>query len=240
MDTCCQAAGVPSPGVELARRREQPIKGQREGLSIEERRELCRRNRLLEMGNEILKRASAYFVRENVLPNGVPGGPRAIHVGLLRSGYDDWRDRAADGISVVVARRLLQVSSPRLGRSRTASSSGPSPPTPPRTAPTAPAGCASGPGQAHGAGRGAHDRPGGRGRRADRRRRRPWRGRMRRRSSPQERRGLRYGVLSLRRGSNVPFLVELRGFEPLTPSMRTRCATGLRHSPRAPEAITRR
>jgi hypothetical protein len=27
------------------------------------------------------------------------------------------------------------------------------------------------------------------------------------------------------------FLVELRGFEPLTPSMRTRCATGLRHSP---------
>src|SRR5690606_18402936 len=28
-----------------------------------------------------------------------------------------------------------------------------------------------------------------------------------------------------------PRLVELRGFEPLTPSMRTRCATGLRHSP---------
>ena len=26
-------------------------------------------------------------------------------------------------------------------------------------------------------------------------------------------------------------LVELRGFEPLTPSMRTRCATGLRYSP---------
>jgi hypothetical protein len=25
--------------------------------------------------------------------------------------------------------------------------------------------------------------------------------------------------------------VELRGVEPLTPSMRTRCATGLRHSP---------
>ena len=41
--------------------------------------------------------------------------------------------------------------------------------------------------------------------------------------------------------------VELRGFEPLTPSMRTRCATGLRHSPeivhhdtcRAPRAISR-
>ncbi|MDQ1292746.1 MAG: hypothetical protein QG608_626, partial [Actinomycetota bacterium] len=27
--------------------------------------------------------------------------------------------------------------------------------------------------------------------------------------------------------------VELRGFEPLTPSMRTRCATGLRYSPKA-------
>jgi hypothetical protein len=26
--------------------------------------------------------------------------------------------------------------------------------------------------------------------------------------------------------------VELRGFEPLTPSMRTRCATGLRYSPK--------
>ena len=29
--------------------------------------------------------------------------------------------------------------------------------------------------------------------------------------------------------------MELRGFEPLTPSMRTRCATGLRHSPGNPE-----
>jgi hypothetical protein len=27
-------------------------------------------------------------------------------------------------------------------------------------------------------------------------------------------------------------IVELRGFEPLTPSMRTRCATGLRYSPK--------
>ncbi len=31
--------------------------------------------------------------------------------------------------------------------------------------------------------------------------------------------------------SNFELLVELRGFEPLTPSMRTRCATGLRYSP---------
>jgi hypothetical protein len=32
-------------------------------------------------------------------------------------------------------------------------------------------------------------------------------------------------------GWNTAAMVELRGFEPLTPSMRTRCATGLRHSP---------
>jgi transposase len=81
--------------VELARRREQSIakiaddlgisasclrrwmsqadvdEGVKEGLSTEERRELAelrRRNRVLEMEVEILKRASAYFARENVLP----------------------------------------------------------------------------------------------------------------------------------------------------------------------------
>ena len=32
--------------------------------------------------------------------------------------------------------------------------------------------------------------------------------------------------------ADLRFWVELRGFEPLTPSMRTRCATGLRYSPR--------
>ena len=31
---------------------------------------------------------------------------------------------------------------------------------------------------------------------------------------------------------DLRFWVELRGFEPLTPSMRTRCATGLRYSPK--------
>jgi len=34
------------------------------------------------------------------------------------------------------------------------------------------------------------------------------------------------------RGSSKAAMVELRGFEPLTPSMRTRCATGLRYSPK--------
>src|SRR5690348_8184644 len=33
-------------------------------------------------------------------------------------------------------------------------------------------------------------------------------------------------------GPDLRVYVELRGFEPLTPSMRTRCATGLRYSPR--------
>jgi transposase-like protein len=81
--------------VELARLRQQPItklaaeldiapsalhrwlrqadidEGQRDGLTTEEREELVRlrrTNRQLEMENEILKRAAAFFARENVLP----------------------------------------------------------------------------------------------------------------------------------------------------------------------------
>ncbi|MGH8939640.1 MAG: transposase, partial [Actinomycetes bacterium] len=45
--------------------------GRREGLSNREREELVelrRETRTLKLENEILKRAAAYFARENVLP----------------------------------------------------------------------------------------------------------------------------------------------------------------------------
>jgi len=59
--------------IELARQPGSSVaKVAKEGLSTAEREELVqlrRDKRRLEMENEILKRASAYFVRENVLPN---------------------------------------------------------------------------------------------------------------------------------------------------------------------------
>lgn len=81
--------------VELARLREQPVAdiardlgisesclrcwmavadvddGRRPGLTSDDKTELValrRKNRVLEMENEILKRAAAYFARENVFP----------------------------------------------------------------------------------------------------------------------------------------------------------------------------
>jgi transposase len=110
LDACCQAAGVRRGAVELARRREESIAaiahdlgiaesclrwwlkqddidaGRAEGLSTDERAELVRlrrEDRVQPMEIEILKRASAYFVRE-AFPGGRRGRAR-VPVATARS-----------------------------------------------------------------------------------------------------------------------------------------------------------
>jgi transposase len=63
--------GISESGLRRWMAQEDVDAGRKEGLSSKEREELARlrrENRRLEMENEILKRASAYFARENVLP----------------------------------------------------------------------------------------------------------------------------------------------------------------------------
>ena len=63
--------GISESGLRRWMRLDDVEAGRREGLTAAEREELVqlrRDKRRLEMENEILKRASAYFARENVLP----------------------------------------------------------------------------------------------------------------------------------------------------------------------------
>lgn len=69
--------------------------GHKVGVASDERKEpvqLRRKNRVLEMEYEILKRASAHFVREDVLPKGWIASP------WLRS--DEWRQDKPEQLAV--------------------------------------------------------------------------------------------------------------------------------------------
>jgi transposase len=66
-----QDLGISESGLRRWMAQDDVDAGRQEGLSSSEREELAklrRDNRRLEMEIEILKRASAYFARENVLP----------------------------------------------------------------------------------------------------------------------------------------------------------------------------
>lgn len=77
--------------------------GEAPGIASEDREEvvrLRRENRRLEMEVEILKRAAAFFARENVPPNEFPAGP-----GACRGGDPDRGGLpGAEGVGVRVSR----------------------------------------------------------------------------------------------------------------------------------------
>lgn len=63
--------GISESGLRRWMERADVDEGHKPGLTSDERAELVRlrrANRVLEMENEILKRAAAYFAKENVLP----------------------------------------------------------------------------------------------------------------------------------------------------------------------------
>ncbi|MFE3785383.1 hypothetical protein ACFXPA_45235 [Amycolatopsis sp. NPDC059090] len=74
-------------------------------LSIAEKKELaelCRKNRQLELGNEILKRAATISRERTCSRSNVPAGGNDVVVAcrvlnMPRSGHYEWRDRPISG-----------------------------------------------------------------------------------------------------------------------------------------------